>query len=79
MSFKYRYLGHGHIGLQLVYLLPQPRLKRAVYYEAARAIDGQTGQSDASGGGTLFSFGQSERGITWVLAQGVRLRFVMLC
>lgn len=75
MSFKYSYLGHGHVGLQLVYLMPQPRLKRAVYYEAARGIDSRSGQSGTPGGGTLAQFNQWERGITWVLAQGVRLRF----
>lgn len=34
--FKLSYVGHGNVGLQVVYLPPppQPRLTRAVYYEA---------------------------------------------
>lgn len=75
MSFYYSYLGHGHVGLQLVYLLPQPRLKRAVYYEAARVIDSRGGYSDTPGGGLSSPLGQQESEITWVLLGWVRLGF----
>lgn len=52
--FKHSYLGHGHVGLQLVYLLAQPRLIRAVYNEAVPVIDSYGTHSDTPGGG-LFS------------------------
>lgn len=57
MCFKYGYLGHGHVGLQLVYLLPQPRLKRAVYNVAAPGIDSRGSRPEKSGGGISVPFG----------------------
>lgn len=41
------------VGLQLVYLLAQPRLKRAVCYEAPPESDKRGTHSDKLGGGTL--------------------------
>lgn len=41
------------VGLQLVYLLAQPRLKEAVCYEAAPKIDSRGTQLDKGGGGQL--------------------------
>lgn len=46
------------IGLQLVYLLPQPRLKEAVCYEAAPESDSRGGHSDQRGGGTYLALSQ---------------------
>lgn len=40
------------VGLQLVYLLAQPRLKEAVCYEAATEIDNCVIHSDKLRGGT---------------------------
>lgn len=46
------------VGLQLVYLLPQPRLKEAVCYEAAPKSDSRGRQSDQVGGGALSALDQ---------------------
>lgn len=46
------------VGLQLVYLLPQPRLKEAVCYEAAPKSDSRGRHSDQRRGGTLSALDQ---------------------
>lgn len=46
------------VGLQLVYLLAQPRLKGAVCYEAAPESDNRGTHSDKRGGGTLYVLDQ---------------------
>lgn len=46
------------VGLQLVYLLAQPRLKQAVCYEAAPELDNPGIHSDKLGGGTLSVLNQ---------------------
>lgn len=65
-------LGHGYVGLQLVYLRPQPTLMRAVYYVAASETGIRGGQSQASTGGASLALSLWEFRITWVLAQRVR-------
>lgn len=65
-------LGHGHVGLQLVYLHPQPTLMGAVYYVAAAETDNYGGQSQALAGGASLAASLWEFRITWVLAQRVR-------
>lgn len=65
-------LGHGHVGLQLVYLRPQPTLMWAVYYVASSQTDFRGGQSQASMGGAWLAPSLWGFRITWVLAQRVR-------
>lgn len=47
-------LGHGHVGLQLVYLRPQPTVNLGVYYEASlRGLTAAAANQKRSGAGFL--------------------------
>lgn len=63
------------VGLQLVYLLPQPRLKEAVCYEAAPRSDSRGSHSDKLEGGASSALDQWVMRIMWVVAHRVRLMF----